>query len=166
MKYPRIDCKMQPTIDLTIIKEIKASREQVWQAWTNPDQLKNWWGPAGFTTTYFALDLRVGGKYLYCIKSPDGNETWSTGSVLEIVEGKKFVITDSFADKEGNIVSASTYGVVEELPEIMVIDLTLDGDDVKTLITLKHIGVPDTGHKEQMEQGWNQFLERLANILE
>ncbi len=65
-----------------------------------------WWGPKGFTSPACRIDLRVGGKYLFCTRSPDGRDFWSTGVYREILEPERIVCTDSFADEEGNVVSA------------------------------------------------------------
>src|SRR4030067_2100135 len=95
---------------LTITRIFNAPRERVWKAWTDPELVKKWWGPKIFTAPHIAIDLRVGGKYLYCMKSETGEEAWkksnwSTGIYKEIKPRGKLVMTDSFADEHGNIVS-------------------------------------------------------------
>jgi len=49
-----------------------APRELVWKAWTEPARVMRWWGPKGFISPACDIDLRVGGKYLYCERGPDG----------------------------------------------------------------------------------------------
>lgn len=46
-------------------------RELVFRAWSEPDHLKNWWGPAGFTNTFIEFDFRVGGKWIFIMHGPD-----------------------------------------------------------------------------------------------
>lgn len=46
-------------------------RELVFRAWSEPDHLKNWWGPAGFTNTFIEFDFRVGGKWSFIMHGPD-----------------------------------------------------------------------------------------------
>jgi uncharacterized protein YndB with AHSA1/START domain len=54
-----------------VIKRIfDAPRELLWKAWSDPEQMKRWWGPKGFTTPVCKIDFRVGGVYLYCMRSP------------------------------------------------------------------------------------------------
>ncbi|HXL81520.1 MAG TPA: SRPBCC domain-containing protein, partial [Pyrinomonadaceae bacterium] len=54
--------------ELVITRFFDAPRELVWQAWTDPKQLVKWWGPKNFTAPVAKIDLRVGGKYLYCMR--------------------------------------------------------------------------------------------------
>ena len=70
---------------ITITREFDAPREKVWRAWTDPDRLMKWWGPKGFTSPFCKIDLRVGGKYLYDMRSSEGRDYWSTGTYREIV---------------------------------------------------------------------------------
>ena len=82
--------------ELFITRIFDALRERVWKAWTEPELMKRWWGPKGFTTPYCEIDLRVGGKFLYCMRSPEGKDYWNTGVCREIVRLERIVCTDSF----------------------------------------------------------------------
>src|SRR6267378_2706264 len=59
---------------LVITRVFDAPREQVWNAWTDPEQFKKWWGPEHFTAPVSEIDLRVGGTYFNCMRSPDGKD--------------------------------------------------------------------------------------------
>lgn len=93
--------------DLLITRVFNAPRKRVWQAWTEPEQVKRWQGPKGFIIPEVKVDLRVGGTSLLCMRSPDDKDYWSTGTYREIVDMEKIVVTDSFADEKGNEVPAS-----------------------------------------------------------
>ncbi len=97
--------------DIIITRMFDAPREIVWKAWTDPELTKRWWGPKNFTAPVIRIDLRVGGKYLNCMRGPDGKDYWSTGIYREIVPRERLVMTDSFADEKGNVVPASYYGM-------------------------------------------------------
>jgi uncharacterized protein YndB with AHSA1/START domain len=58
--------------ELTITRIIDVPRELVWKAWTEPGLIMRWWGPKNFTSPVSKIDLRVGGKYLNCMRGPDG----------------------------------------------------------------------------------------------
>ena len=60
-----------PDCEIISSRTVKAPGELVFEAWTNPDHLKNWWGPAGFTNTFLEFDLRVGGKWKFIMHGPD-----------------------------------------------------------------------------------------------
>lgn len=157
------------TKTLRIERIFDAPREKVWKAWTEPEHLKNWWGPKDFTAPEIRQDLRTGGKYLYCMHGPAGTEwdkpMWSGGIYKEIVPMEKIVASDHFADEKGNFVSPEEFGMPGEWPEEMTVTVTFeDAGPGKTKVTLVH-----TGHPEEMadmaKQGWNESLDKLAAIL-
>jgi uncharacterized protein YndB with AHSA1/START domain len=150
--------------ELLITRVFDAPREQVWKAWTDPDEIRKWWGPEHFTAPSIESDLQVGGKYLYCMRSPDGQDFWSTGTYREIVPMEKIVATDSFADEQGNVVPASHYGM-SDFPLETVLTVTFEDENGKTKVTLRHIGIPAGEMGEQTEAGWNQSLDKLAATL-
>lgn len=62
--------KNGPNQELLIVRIFDAPREIVWKSWTEPQRVKKWWGPKNFTAPFASIDLRPGGKYLYCMRSP------------------------------------------------------------------------------------------------
>lgn len=61
------------TADCEILSSriVNATAELVFKAWSDPELLKNWWGPAGFTNTFDEFDFRVGGKWRFIMHGPD-----------------------------------------------------------------------------------------------
>ena len=151
--------------ELTIIRVFDAPRELVWEAWTEPEHVKLWWGPKGFTSPVSKADLRVGGKYLNCMRSPDGKDYWSTGVYREILEPERLVLTDSFADPAGNVVPATYYGMGADLPTEMLITVTFEEEAGKTKMVLRHEGFPPGEMAEMTKQGWNESFDKLAKSL-
>ena len=100
--------KLSVSEELVITRVFDATREAVWKAWTDPTRFILWWGPKGFTTNACKIGLRVGGKYLDCMRSPEGQDYWGTGVYREIVPQERIVCTDSFADEKGDVVPART----------------------------------------------------------
>ncbi|HEY6010842.1 MAG TPA: SRPBCC domain-containing protein [Nitrospirota bacterium] len=151
--------------DLVITRVFNGPREQVWDAWTDPQIFRTWWGPKGFTSPYCKIDLQVGGTYLNCMRSPDGKDFWSTGRYLEIVPMKKIVCTDSFADADGNVVPATRYGMSPDFPLEMRVTVTFEDDKDGTRMTLRHTGIPVGEMREQTRAGWNESFDKLAKAL-
>ena len=150
--------------ELVITRVFDAPRELVWKAWTDPEHLKRWWGPKDFTSPACKIDLRVGGKYLFCMRSPEGKDFWSAGVYREIVEPERIVWTDSFADEKGNPVPASHYGMPGDWPEELLVTVTFEEHQGKTKMTLRHAGFPaEIG--EMAEAGWNGSFDKLAESL-
>ena len=152
--------------ELIITRIFDAPRELVWQAWTDPEHIRRWWGPKDFTAPACRIDFRVGGKYLFCMRSPDGKDYWSTGVYREIVPLERIVCTDSFADEQGNVVPATYYGMSPDFPLEMLVTVTFEDQAGKTKMTLKHSGLPAGEMSEQTGAGWNESFDKLAASLE
>jgi uncharacterized protein YndB with AHSA1/START domain len=60
-----------PDCEIVSIRIVNASQELVFEAWSNPNHLKNWWGPKGFTNTFNEFDLRPGGKWKFVMHAPE-----------------------------------------------------------------------------------------------
>lgn len=154
---------------LVIERVFDAPVEKVWQAWTEPEQIKKWHGPEGFTAPSIEQDFRVGGKYLYCMHGPAGTEFdkdfWSTGVYEEIVPMKKIVATDSFADEKGNVVPSDEYGM-PGLPLELKITATFEElPDGKTKMTLHHEGFAPGEHRDGAQEGWSSSLDKLEAVV-
>jgi uncharacterized protein YndB with AHSA1/START domain len=154
-----------PLNDLTITRVFDAPRELVWQAWTDPEQVKRWWGPKHYTSPAAQLDFREGGKYLFCMRSPEGKNYWSTGVYQEIIEHERIVCTESFADDKGNVVPATHFSMSADFPMEMQLTITFDVREGKTQMTLHHAGVPRV-MLELARAGWNESFDKMAASLE
>jgi uncharacterized protein YndB with AHSA1/START domain len=82
--------------DIVINRVFNLPVSVVWLAWTDGEYFKKWWGPKDFTCPSSKMEAKVGGKYLNCMRGPDGKEYWSTGEVKELIPERKLVVTDSF----------------------------------------------------------------------
>ncbi|MGB9980431.1 SRPBCC family protein [Methanobacterium sp.] len=153
--------------ELTITRTFNAPREVVWKAWTDPDMFMQWWGPRDFTTLVSKIDLKVGGEYFSCMRSPDGQDFCSKGVYRKIVELECLVMTDSFADNEGNAVPATHYGMGADFPMEMQIMVTFKEQNGKTKLIVKHSDIRKLSEAElnDMQQGWNESLDKLAELL-
>lgn len=158
--------------EVVITRIFDAPVELVWKAWTDPEHLMKWWGPKDFTSPSCQIDFRVGGKYLFCMRSDIGPEIWqkglySTGVYKEIIPLKKIVCMDSFADEQGNVVPASYYGMEGEFPLEMLFTVTFEAvKGNKTRMTLVHEGLPAGEHTKLATQGWNESFDKLAASLQ
>ena len=70
---------------------INATREKVFRAFSDPDHLKNWWGPKGFKNTFSEFDLRPGGNWRFVMHGPDGTDYPNQSLFLEIVDAERIV---------------------------------------------------------------------------
>jgi len=155
--------------EIVIERVFDAPLEKVWKAWTDPEEIKKWWGPKDFTAPSIKNDVRVGGKAIYCMRGPKGSEwdkdMYSGGIYKEIVPLKKIVVTDSFMDKDGNVVPGTVYGMSANFPEELLVTVTFEElEGGKTKLTLHHEGFPSEGDMGAKE-GWNESLDKLAASL-
>ena len=134
----------------------------IWQMWTDPNHFKSWYGPKGFTVPVAEIDVRVGGKHLFCMQSPDGKmKMWSTGEFTELVPNERLVFTDSMADENGNVVSPQAMGMPEGYPQTTLVTVTLERlGEGQTKMVLTHEGVP-----AQAAGGWSQAFEKMAELV-
>ena len=81
---------------VTLKRTLSAPIKLVWEAWTRPDHIAQWWGPKGMNTKVIAHDFRVGGEWKYTMQMPDGNEFISDGIYSEIVELERIFSSANF----------------------------------------------------------------------
>jgi len=77
--------------ELTISKLLNAPIELVWEVWTRPEHIKNWWGPNGFTNTINQMDVKPGGEWNFIMHGPDGTDYKNKSVFKEIIKHKKIV---------------------------------------------------------------------------
>lgn len=138
--------------EVRIEQVIDAPREEVFRAWTEPDQLKQWWGPGGYTTEYAEVDLRTGGRYLLVMKPPDGEPFHLAGTYREIVAPERLVYTWKWE-----------VGVPDPAESLVTVDFEDVGDATRVTVTHGEFqaGLPT----DQYLHGWTSGLEKLTGYL-
>jgi NADPH:quinone reductase-like Zn-dependent oxidoreductase/uncharacterized protein YndB with AHSA1/START domain len=150
---------------LVITRTFDAPRSLVFQAWTEPEHVRRWWGPKDFTTPVCRIDLRPGGVYFNCMRSPEGQDFYSQGVYREVVEPERIVCTDTFADENGNPVGPEHYGMSPEWPAEALITVIFTEHVGKTRLTLQHSPLPPGRERDLCRQGWEESLDKLADYL-
>jgi len=136
---------------VTLQRELDAPRAMVYKAWTDPQQLTQWWGPNGFTTPLCELDVRPNGAIRIDMRGPDGITYSNKGAYHEITENERLVFTLETFDADGNSMAEA------------VITVTFAEVDAKTRVTVNARLVSVVkGFAEGMEEGWAESLDRLV----
>lgn len=147
--------------EIVITREFDAARELLWDVWTEPKHVENWFGPAGFTTKVIESDLKPGGVSQYIMVGPDGKEYPGKGVYKEIVRPERIVSTDEFGD------DFDAGGI--DLPEGMILTALFDDLGEKTRLTLRtsHPTPEDRKKHEDMGvvDGWNSSFDKLDKYL-
>jgi uncharacterized protein YndB with AHSA1/START domain len=138
--------------ELIISRVFDAPRALVFEAWTKPEHMVNWFGPNGFTLPVCEMDFRVGGKYRFCMRASDGNEHYPQGVYREIVRAERIVWTSSFEDVPGSeIVTTVTFADHEGAG--------------KTKLTVHQTFSFESDRTRGARQGWTETLEHLATYV-
>jgi uncharacterized protein YndB with AHSA1/START domain len=156
--------------ELVLTRVFDAPRELVFKAWTEPERLARWWGPKSFTMLVSKLDLRPGGVFHYCMRSPDGREMWGKFVYREIVAPERLVFINSFSDEQGGM---SRNPWMPTWPLEVLNTLTFTEQEGKTTLVLHGIPLNATEEerktfeagREGMRQGFAGTLGELANYL-
>ena len=138
---------------LEIKRFINAAPDRVYVAWTDPVQLKEWWGPEGVRTRNLTADVRVGGKYRWDLTSPDREEMSAFGEYRELIPGKKIVFTWKWDDDE----------VWQHRTSLVTVELS--NRDGGTELRFKHEQLPSEESRDRHNEGWNSILDQLEKFL-
>lgn len=98
----KTEIRLEGDTDMIVTRVFDAPRELVFRAWTEAEMVKQWWGPGDWPVVVSRVDLRVGGKWHYCMRGPDGTESWGIAEYREIDPPKRLAFTDHFSDADGN----------------------------------------------------------------
>ncbi|WP_203757061.1 SRPBCC family protein [Cellulomonas chitinilytica] len=141
-------------MELHLVRTYPAPRQLVWDAWTDPDQLAQWWGPRGVSTPResIELDLRPGGRIRFdMVDDATGARYPNSGTVLEVDPPARLVWSDNgFPDGTGKGTTTVTFTAVADTTTILHVHVVTDlGDTLRA----------------DAERGWGSQLDRLADLL-
>ena len=131
---------------LTLKRRLKAPPAKVYGAWTEPDKLTKWFGPAGAETLEAETDARVGGRFHVLMRTADGELHGVSGIYREVVPDERLVFTWAWRttpDRES------------------LVTVTLKGDGDGTLLTLLHEQFFDEEARDRHQFGWSGALDKL-----
>jgi len=157
--------------DFVISRVLDAPRELVWKCFTDPEHMKQWWGPKGAIVTVSKMDLRSGGTYHYRMETADGTEIWGKMVYREISPRDRIVFINSFSDEAGG---TTRHPMAPTWPlEMLSIFTFEDQPGGKTKFTVSwspHNATDeerktfDAGH-DSMRQGWGGTLDKLKDYV-
>jgi uncharacterized protein YndB with AHSA1/START domain len=141
---------------IVVRRAIGASRERVFRSWTEPEQLRRWWGPAGFICPDAVVDLRPGGTYRLVMRAPGGGPVMSvTGTYREVEPPELLVYTWRW--ESGPAASDHESLVTVEFTEL---------GDGRTEVTVTHDRFPPGHDPSPYGPGWEEGMTKLAALVE
>ncbi|MEP0265416.1 SRPBCC domain-containing protein [Dokdonia sp.] len=139
---------------ITLQRTFDAPIKLVWQAWTQPEHIAQWWGPKGMDINIIEHSFKVGGVWKYTMPMPNGKEFISEGEYLEIIEFQKIVTTADF----------------RPMTEGVELHITLEEQGDKTHFTFSVVHKTEAYCKQQeamgINNGWGSAFSRLELFLE
>src|ERR1700690_4072823 len=99
--------------DLGVTRIIDAPLQMVWKAWTEPEQVRRWWGPKNYISPICKIDLREGGRFIFSMRAPEeqgGQDSYTSGIYKKIVPMERLEFTQSLSDKSGNKIDPAQAG--------------------------------------------------------
>jgi uncharacterized protein YndB with AHSA1/START domain len=139
--------------ELVITRIFDAPRHLVFKAWTEPEHFRRWWGPKGFTNPVCEMDVRPGGAYRFCTRSPEGRDYWVHGVYREIVEPERLVFTYAVQDVAG------------KPGHQMLVTVSFSDHDGKTRLTMHQALFETVADRDDHVRGWNEVLDHLVEYL-
>lgn len=140
--------------EVEIVRIFDAPRDLVYEAWTKPEHMTQWWGPGPFTSHSCKLDVRPGGEWQITMRSPEGRDFRSSGVYSEVVPSERLVFTNDAYGQDGT-------QLLKGLTSVTFAD---DGRKTKLTLKTKATGLVPFAPQmlKGMEPGWNMTLEKLS----
>lgn len=157
---------MEPVKQVVLERSYDASPEKVWEAWTNAEILKQWWGPDNVFIPECSVDLKVGGKFYIVMEAGEGmgpykGLKWPMDGTYTVIEPFKKLFYTAFAWTEGQ--------QKEETMIDQTTEVTFSDKNGKTKVTVKatihKVGPGAKMAPEGMQAGFTQQLEKLNKFL-
>ena len=139
-------------LSLEIKRLIKAPCDRVYAAWTDPAQLKQWFGPENVQTRELIADARVGGTFRWDLTNSEGEEMTMRGEYRELQPGRKIVFTWQWQDDE------------DWENHISIVTVELSDRDGDTELRLTHEQLPNEASRDGHTRGWESALDKLEKF--
>jgi uncharacterized protein YndB with AHSA1/START domain len=138
------------TAVLIVRRSIRASPERIFEAFTQPEHLKRWWGPKSVECIAAEVDLRVGGRYRIANQLPDGKILWISGE-FEAIE------------RPHKLVYSWRIGSEDAVAERVTVTFEARGEETEVIVAHERIATP--AMRDMHEQGWVGCLDGLVDYL-
>ena len=144
--------RLPDKVSLEIKRVIKAPRARVYAAWTDPAQLREWFGPENVQTRNLVAETRVGGKFRWDVISAEGEKMTLRGEYRELQPDRKIVFTWQWEDDE------------DWENHNSVVTVELKDADGGTELRLIHEQLPNEASRDGHTRGWNSALGKLEKF--
>ena len=146
---------------INVTREFAAKLEPVWEAWTNPEILDQWWAPQPYQSKTKIMDFKVGGRRFYAMVSPEGQEAWAIQKFTSISPKTNFKFLNAFADKDENPDLPGSYWDLNfsEFNGTTTVHISIYNESRERMEKMIEMGF-----KEGFTMGLNQLDELLCTL--
>jgi uncharacterized protein YndB with AHSA1/START domain len=157
------------TYNVVVTRSFDAPVERVWQAWSEPEIVRQWWGPTGFTCPKADIDFREGGTSLVCMRAPQeygGGDMYNTWTYNNIVPGQSIEFVQHFTDANGIAVDPSAVGIPPGVPKGVrhIVTFRRVGEN-QTEMTVTEYGYTREEARNLSTMGMEQYIDKMASAL-
>lgn len=147
------------TKTVIVTREFNADLSLVWDAFTKPEILDQWWAPKPFLSRTKAMEFRVGGRRFYAMVSPEGHEMWAMHKYTSITPKTNFKMFNAFADKDENPqLPGSDWDLsFTEQHGTTKVSIVIKNDSLERMMQLIEMG---------FKEGFTQCLQQMKNLVE
>jgi uncharacterized protein YndB with AHSA1/START domain len=140
---------------VTVVREFNAALPLVWDAFTKPEILDQWWAPKPFESRTKVMDFQVGGRRFYAMVSPEGHEMWQVQQYTSITPKTNFKYLSAFADKDENMnLPGSDW------------DLTFSEENGITKVSISIYNESQERMQKMIEMGFKEGFTMTLNYLD
>jgi uncharacterized protein YndB with AHSA1/START domain len=155
------------THEVVVTRRMEAPPDRVWRAWSDPDEVRAWWGPQGFSSPMCRMDFREGGTTLVSMRSDQGWEVYNTWSYRSIEPTSRIEFINRFSDAEGNPMTPADLGMPPGIPDEVRHVVTLKAlGATATELSVQEFGYPDEKTAALSKAGMEQCLDKMAATFE
>jgi uncharacterized protein YndB with AHSA1/START domain len=140
---------MQPTM-LNLVRLIRAPREKVFAAWTQPELLTQWWGPGPVVCPRAEVDLREGGSWRLANLQPDGTVLWVSGAFQRVRAPEELIYTWSFSHMPG-------------APTLVRVEFRVHAEGTELVLTHERFAVEAV--RDMHLEGWGMCIDKLEALV-
>jgi uncharacterized protein YndB with AHSA1/START domain len=152
--------------DLTVMRTYNAALDLVWRAWSDPEQVKRWWGPNYFISSYCAMDFHVGGRTVVSLRSPDGPDMYTEWLYQRIEPMERIEFIQNRVNEHGAIIDEGFTDPESAAPRDIRTVAVFKALGPRTVLTVTEHNYPGGELFRWEETRLEQTLDRLGTSLQ
>jgi uncharacterized protein YndB with AHSA1/START domain len=151
--------------ELLITYVFDAPQRMVFEAWTDPEQLRHWYAPDGCTIEFKTIQVKSGGSFHSCVRDPVHGYCWIKGDYHEVIVPEKLVFSMILSNEKGEEVSAEVAGKPSAWPQAIITTVIFAAKGNQTAVTLHQTVAEEEAKKTGAYQSWFNMFEKLQHTL-